>query len=192
MVREFYTSLPDGTELRWRPITWGEFRTLLNTFDENTGLANWLFYDAVASLCLIDFTTPEDCTDQDELYAGTIATLGEHIVLETGFQSTQEAVQKHLAEARERNNASYYNTGTGIICHVFHYRPEEVDDMDIYKFMDLLALAEKVVGAEITPSKPEDQQEAQPMITIPGPDGKPMRVPLNTKKTLTQENKFDF
>lgn len=184
-MREFSTEFPDGTLTRWRPLTWGEYRRLRDQFKDSEGPTIWLLHDAVVGLCLTDFESP-GVEDYDDLAAGTIGSLGELILTETGFVAQKELVEKKLNAARQRINENYYYSAVSIICAAFRYRPNEVDDLTLDEFMDLLVMAEKALATDINIHDPDEQ----PMVEVPGPDGKPIRVPVNTARSMRQKNRI--
>lgn len=190
-LKEYSTSLPDGTMLRWRPLKWGEYRKLINQFDGYEKAATWLLYDAIAAFCLVDFQSP--CSrdgDLDDLPAGTIQCLGELILQETGFVPEKDLVLKHLDKARERVSRDYYTSAVGIICVAFRYRPEEVANLTLEEFMDLLVMAEQTLKANLSIADP-NQEEPQPMVEMPNPHGPgTIKIPLNTAKSLKRKNRI--
>jgi hypothetical protein len=181
MLKQYTTSLPDGTAVHWRPLTWGEYRKLTSALEIEEGPAIWHLYDAVAGLCITEFECPI-ADDYDDLPAGIIECIGELILAETGFIPTRDLVQKQIDEARGRIQKDYYHTGVAYICTAFHLKPKEVDELTIDEFMDYLAMAEVALGADISIPDPEKANETQYM-EMPDPKtGKIMKVPIAKRK----------
>ena len=187
MLREYSTEFPDGSCYRWRALTWGEYKSIESQLERTEGVATWIVYDAVVALCLLDWDY-EELEDLDEVPAGVVNTLGLHILETTGFITTMSAIQKRLDESRQRLGR-YYHTHVATICHLFHYKPEEVENMDIHTFGDLLVLAEQL-GSKIDPveTSSESKDQEVEMQTITGPDGKEMQIPIH-KRLRTHGNK---
>ena len=183
MLKEYTTSLPDGTAIHWRPITWGEYCNLEKRFESITGPAIWHLYDAVVGLCVIDWDSPLT-EDFDEVPAGTIECIGEKILSESGFMPTREFIQKQLDGARGRLLRSYYSTGVAYICAAFHLKPNEVDELTIEEFMDYLAMAEIALGCDISmPSEEEAQKNNARYTEVIDPQtGKKLRVPVANQR----------
>jgi hypothetical protein len=182
MLKDYTTTFPDGTMLHWNPLKWGDYKHIKIQFADLAGPAIWLLYDAVAGLCLVDIYSPcESILTDEDLDAGTIATIGEYIISQTGFEEDVSLVKGHLSAARQRIKGSYYATGVAVICAAFGYKPEEIDKFDIEKFTDHLVMAEAAVGADIEPVNKDSAEAKQPpMVPVVGPDGKKVMVPLNT------------
>lgn len=183
MLKHYTTSLPDGTAIHWRPLTWGEYRKLTSALEIEEGPAIWHLYDAVAGLCIESFQCPV-ADDYDDLPAGIIECVGELILSETGFIPTKDLVQKQIEAARGRIQKDYYHTGVAYIATAFHLKPKEIDELTVDEFMDYLAMAEVALGADI--DIPTEQKDKVQYMDIPDPKtGKIMRVPM-TKKHMKQ------
>jgi len=181
MLKQYTTSLPDGTAVHWRPLTWGEYRRLTSALDIEDGPAIWHLYDAVAGLCFTEFECPI-ADEYDDLPAGVIECVGEAILAETGFVPTRDLVQKQIDAARGRVQQDYYHTGVAYICTAFHLKPGEVDELTIDEFMNYLAMAEVALGADISIPNPETEDKTQYM-EMPDPKtGKIMKVPISKRK----------
>jgi len=182
MLKQYTTSLPDGTTVQWRPLTWGEYRKLTSALEIEEGPAIWHLYDAVAGLCIQTFQCPI-AEEYDDLPAGVIESVGETILAETGFIPTRELVQKQIDAARGRIQKDYYHTGVAYICTAFHLKPSEVDEFTVDEFMDHLAMAEVALGADIS-IPDQEQEDAVQYREIPDPKtGKILRVPVANQRT---------
>jgi hypothetical protein len=181
MLKEYTTSLPDGTAVHWRPLTWGEYRKLAERFESKEGSAIWHLYDAVAGLCIIDWECPI-ADDYEDLPAGIIECIGEKILSESGFMPTREFVQKQIDAARKRVSDSYYHTGVAYICTAYHMKPNEVDGLTVEEFMDYLAMAEIALGCDI--SIPDQKQAKAVQYTeVTDPQtGKALKVPVANQR----------
>lgn len=177
MLKEYTTSLPDGTAVHWRPLTWGEYRKLALRFQSQDGPAIWHLYDAVAGLCVIDWDCPI-ADDLDDIPAGVIECIGEKVLAESGFIPTRELVQKQIDLARGRVQKDYYHTGVAYICSAFHMKPAEVDILTVEEFMDYLAMAEVALGCDISiPDEKKEQTTRYREVQDPN-TGKMIQVPV--------------
>jgi hypothetical protein len=177
LLKEYTTSLPDGTAIHWRPLTWGEYRKLASRFQSQEGPAIWHLYDAVAGLCVIDWDCPI-ADELDDIPAGVIECIGEKILAESGFIPTRDLVQKQIDLARGRVQKDYYNTGVAYICAGFHMKPSEVDMLTIEEFMDYLAMAEVALGCDISIPNARQEQSVKYTEVIDPKTGKTLRVPV--------------
>lgn len=183
MSKQYTTSLPDGTAVSWRPLTWGEYRQLTANLNIEEGPAIWHLYDAIAGLCFLDWDSPLVDSNLpkeeqlDDFPAGVITCISEHILERTGFIPTRDLVQKQIDSARGRIQSDYYATGVAYICAAFHYRPHEVDEFTLEEFMNHLAMAEVALGADI--SLPQEEDNSVQYKEIPDPKtGQILRVPI--------------
>lgn len=181
MLKEYTTSLPDGTAIHWRPLTWGEYRKLAKRFESEEGPAIWHLYDAVAGLCIIDWECPI-ADDYDDLPAGTIECIGEKILAESGFIPTRDFVQTQIDSARKRVGTGYYYTGVAYICTAFHMKPQEVDNLTLEEFMDYLAMAEVALGCDISIPAEEKEQGIKYTEVADPKTGKMLKVPLANQR----------
>ena len=164
MQKEYITQFPDGTLIRWRPLTWGEYNRLIREFPLGSGAADWLLYEAVAALCIIDFES--DGQDSlDDLFAGTIQTIGMQILEETGFGSTLAKINSKIAEYRQRISSNYFEAISAVICHMFHYKVEDLQTWTLDKIMYHVVLAEQL-GVKIE-AAPIEKQVTKPQIKKP-------------------------
>jgi hypothetical protein len=171
---EYFSEFPDGTQVRWRPIKWGEFKSLKGQYKEITGAATWLLLEAVAARCIIDFISPDGIEDYDDLPAGTVSVIGEQILDQTGFMPMTDFINEKLGQYRAEFNP-YYDTMVARISHYFHFRPEELLDWDLPRMMYHILLLESL-GMQVN-AVDKDKVEKQP--TMQGPDGR--IIPLITK-----------
>lgn len=179
-MKQYFSEFPDGVRIAWRPLTRGEYQDLIQTFGEpGQGAADWLLCEAAAALCV-------QGTELDSLFAGTVMTLGEHILEHTGFIPTVDLVQQALAAARERVLGDWYETAAAGISAVFHIPLEAMDDWSLDTFMDYVARAEAVTGKDLTPVSADDleQEETTPRKYMTGPRGE--RIPLLSKADLAK------
>jgi len=177
MLKQFTTSLPDKTVVHWRPLKWGEYRTLTSALKIEEGPAIWHLYDAVAGLCIIDFDCPI-ADEYDDLPAGIIESIGEVILADTGFIPTKDLVQKQITAARGRVQKDYYHTGVAYICAAFHYKPKDVDDFTVEEFMDHLAMAEVALGVDINIPKAEPKDGIRYREVMDPRSGEMIKVPV--------------
>ena len=181
MLKEYTTSLPDGTAVHWRPLTWGEYRKLAQRFKSEEGPAIWHLYDAVVGLCVIDWECPI-ADDFDDVPAGVIESIGEKILAESGFIPTRDLVQKQIDLARGRVQTDYYYTGVAYICAGFHMKPSEVDALTVGEFMDYLAMAEVALGCDISIPDAEPEQKVRYTEVTDPKTGKVLRVPVANQR----------
>ena len=181
MSKQYTTSLPDGTAIHWRPLSWGEYRRLTATLEIDDGPAIWHLYDAIVGLCYIDVDSPI-ADGYDDLPAGVIECVGETILVETGFVPTRDLVQKQINAARGRIQKDYYHTGVAYICTAFHMKPAEIDELTVEEFMDYLAMAEVSLGVDINIPKEEVQKEVKYQEIKDPKTGKILRVPMANQR----------
>lgn len=184
MAEEYVTRFPDGTLVRWKPLSWDEYRRLTKVFGETTeGAAGWLLCEAACGCCLLDYQQ-SDQSNNDELYAGTVYTVGRQVIELTGFIPSIDNVRKGLAEARARVQSDWFETAMALVCSVFKKDEEEVRGWTFKKFMDYCARIEVVTGR---PLPVDDGSEATPQQRFAtGPDGR--RIPLITKHDMQKRN----
>jgi hypothetical protein len=194
MAKVYVTSFPDGSIVRWKPLTWDEYRGLVREHGDPLGLdgaAAWSFHHDAAVLCVLDQLQDDDEVSFEELYAGTINTVGTQIVQHTGFTGTVNEVKSSLGAARARLRSSFYESAKAYVRVAFRLSEQEIGAMDRDTLMDHLSMVEIATGQEVAIEDPSDQskQRAEPTKYVQGPDGRP--IPVLTKNDLTARREID-
>jgi hypothetical protein len=184
-MTEYVSRLPDGTLVRWKPLNWAEYRNLIKTFGESLdGAAGWLLIEATAASCFLDQEQDGEQVVFDDLYAGTVYTIGRQILELTGFIPTVDKVKEALGHARERLSSDWYESAMALICVAFHKDESEIRQWDLQKFMDYCARIEFATGKEISVTdSSESDNESKKFITTP--DGR--KIPVLTKRDLARK-----
>jgi hypothetical protein len=191
MDTEYLTRFPDGTLVRWKPLTWEEYRYLVKTFGESLeGAAGWLLCEAAAALCILDHDQDGQQVEPSELYAGTVYTVGREIIELTGFVPTVENVRNSLAKAREKVTSDWYESALAIVCATFRLDEEVVRKFTHRKFMEFCARVEIVTGQPMSVVDPAEEEAKQIKKFRIGPDGQ--KIPIITKQDLRRRGAMNM
>lgn len=183
MNEEYVTRLPDGSLVRWKPLSWAEYRHLIRTHgDSLKGAAGWLLCEAAAALCFLDHDQDGHQVEFPDLYAGTVYSVGRQILEKTGFISTGEKVRQELAAARESVMSDWYEAALALVCAVFRKTEEEVREWSLRKFMHHCALVEIATGKQMPVVDETDKDEQKPTHYKTLPDGR--KIPLLTRRDM--------
>lgn len=173
MIKEYVSQFPDGTHVRWRPLTWCEYKALTKQFGDLQGVARWLLFEAAAALCVLDVEGPDGQDTWSEAFAGTIAIVGSQILEESGFDPSLEKINSRLNHYRAVVENNFWESALAVVSHAFHYKTEELDTWTLDKLSYHIVLAEQL-GLKISPKPVGEEQKFIEQ------DGK--RIPLISKK----------
>lgn len=192
MERTYVTSLPDGTLVRWKPLTWSEYRWLIKQFGHLTqGAAEWLLYEAVAALCVLDQDQNGHQVAIDELLAGTIQVVGQQIIQESGFVSDVELLKSHRERSRTLIHGDWYEEVLTYIMAFFRIPEKDIREWTVRQFMDYAVRVEQLLGKELPILSVEEVEQKNSQVRMTTmPDGR--RIPVVTKQTLNQRKKIDW
>lgn len=175
--RRVYRHWSNGSEYFYRPLSVGEFRAISLTEDlqekENTILRKGLLH-------------PE--MDPGDLPSGVAENLVMLISKVTDI--TESRIIEEITAARDRLSITDNILGWKLeIIKNLHYKPEEVDAMNLPQFMDAIALVEAMVGRPLVAAGPEDAPTQEtPSTDMGAPDE--IDVP-DMKDTRHMENVAD-
>lgn len=188
-MKEYVTEFPDGTLVRWRPLTWVEFKELKTQYKdvlEHGGAAEWLLLEAAASLCILgSVQNNQPVNDLDDLFAGSIAIVGRAIIEETGFFSSPDLIEKKRNEARAKYISDWYEEAKSYIMFLFRIPESKINKWDNDKFMEYVVRAETILGQPFKVVRPGEEDEDEEVRYIDGPDGQ--KIPLLRKKDLQKK-----
>lgn len=183
-MKEYVTEFPDGALVRWRPLTWVEFKELQTQYKDvmtKGGAAEWLLLEAAASLCILGSVQHDEPLDGlDELYAGTLAIVGRSILEESGFFAVPELIEKKRNEARLKYTQDWYEEAKSYIMFLFRVTERQINNWDLDKFMEYVTRVETVIGKPLDIVNPNEESDEPHTMTTD--DGRV--IPLLTKKDL--------
>ena len=138
--RGWLTVLPDGTEIPWKPLSIGDYIYYSHAIAVE-GVPTSIIEDEIFKKCCLRPALLQDINTQ---LAGNISEVVRHILEKSGPPSP-EAFNENLAAARKESELPM-NAMLSIICQAFpSYRPEDIEALDIDKFMLRLAQAEAIL-----------------------------------------------
>lgn len=188
-MKEYATEFPDGTLIRWRPLTWVEFKDLKKQYKyvlEKGGVAEWLLLEAAASLCILGMVQDDEpINNPDDLYAGVVSVVGRAILEETGFFSSPDLIEKKRNQARAEYLTDWYEEAKSYIMFLFRISERQINNWDNEKFMEYVVRAETILGQPFKVVRPGEEDEDDQPRFIEGPDGQ--QIPLLTKKDLQKK-----
>lgn len=195
-MNEYTTEFPDGTLVRWRPLTWAEQKDIDRIYGRflGQGAVDWLYKEAIAALCIMDIESPDGQKIEDgnigEIYAGTIEVIGQAILEEASFLGTVDNLKRHYIVAKNKVFSNYLDTLKPIIIALFKVTEQEMAEWTINDYMKYIIWAEVVTGQDYSPKAPEENKKTKHRRMIDGPDGR--KIPLLTKEDLEQREAPDF
>jgi hypothetical protein len=186
---EFITRLPGETLVRWKPITWEQYRVLISVYGTSLDeAAGWLLCEAAAAICFISLEQEGTAVEFEDLYAGTIYVVGRQIIETTGFISTVPKINENLGRAREAIQSDWYESAKAVVCVTFRLEPEEVEKWSLKKFMHYVAMIETATGQQFPVIDPEEEKAGSQKFKVM-PDGR--KIPILTKDDLRRKRNID-
>lgn len=193
-MNEYITEFPDGTLVRWRPITWAEHKEVDRLYSQyiGQGAAEWLYKEAIAALCIMEAQDPSGEIHEDigELPAGVIEVVGTAILNDASFLGTVDQLKKHYVKAKNEIFSSYLETLKPVIMALFKITEQEMAEWTIDKYMKYIIWAEVVTGQDYMPKAPEETKGKRHRQMIDGPDGR--KIPLLTREDLEKGEAPNF
>lgn len=181
----YVTSFPDGTDVPWKPLSYGDFVRFSVAFQSGEELPAKLeddvFRVAVLNKTLVEYI--------DTLPAGVVSTVVTHIMDVSGPNSIDDFNQK-LEDNRAKSESPLHMIVT-VICRAFPaYTPEAIYSLDYETVMLRLAQAERLLL--------EAQIIAEPIVLYregQAPQQKTKEAPPEVRRAWEQsmklkENKF--
>lgn len=191
MEREYITSLPDGTVVRWKSLTLSEYRKLQRDFGNLKGSREWLLYEAAAVACILDAEQPAGTSVEfGELLAGTVQIIGYQVLEKTGFVNKVSHIRERLSDGRGAVLGDWYEEAKAYILSLFRVTEEEVNSWDVHKLMRYAARCEILLGKELPVVDYEEEQRKKQrrhrMTDVGG-----QRIPLLTKEGMADSTPID-
>lgn len=141
---------PNGTRVRWRLLRWQEHRR-----------ARLLLASEPASAYLAAYRTARiEGPEPDRVPAGVVVWIGRHLLENDPFSGTYDPVRRTLEAARAAVRSSYLDAARAVVCHLFHFRWDEVEQLDSSQFFRLVAAAELLTGVPLEPADPSAPPQA--------------------------------
>lgn len=189
--RVYVTEFPDGTLIRWKPLSWSEYRTLTRDYGHlaEKGAAVWLMFDAIGRLCILDQAQAGREVEYDDLFAGVVWTVAQKILELSGFINEAGAIRDALGQARATVYGDWYEEVKGYVMAAFRVTEEEIDSWTRDKFLRYVARAEIILGREIPVEDPNEQKGKAPVRFITDENGN--RVPVVSKQNLEDRTAID-
>ena len=136
----YVTSFPDGTDVPWKPLSYGDFVRFSTAFQSgevlSVKLEDDVFRIAVLNKALVQYI--------DELPAGIVSTVVTHIMNVSG-PDTIDAFNQKLEDNRVKSESPLHMIVT-VICRAFPaYTPEIIYSLDYETVMLRLAQAERLL-----------------------------------------------
>ncbi len=174
MATEYIAAWKSGSGVRWRGLSWGEYRRFSERLAIESPIGVYIdLYRAV----LIEGPMVEDAP------AGIVEFVAK-TMLETNPFNGQYKDIAHALQAK-RSAQNYLDHAKALVAGLFRYTFEEIDTWDADTFFDRVAKAEFLAGRPIDPIDPEEAaREAQAARTS---QARPPQVP---KKPLTDAQKL--
>lgn len=205
MAQTYVTQLPDGTTVRWNPLTWADYNELVRTYSgiAALGAVDWLLLHAATALCFIAAYDPitDSEIELDDLYAGAIAAVGTQILENTGFLEDVNHIARQREMAYRRTCYSWFDALKSYIMIYFHKTEDEINNYTLNQFMDYVTRLEHVLGTkfpignetEHDPNAPTQFQQLEDGTRIPVIDRRALenRNPINVEKEIEKYQHFD-
>lgn len=185
MERVYVTEFPDGTLIRWKPLSWSEYRQLVRDYGHllDKGAVAWHMFDAIGRLCILDQQQGGEDVDYDALYAGAVWVVAQTVLQISGFLNEPDSIRNSLGAARASIYGDWYEEVKGYLLHLFRVTEDEIDAWPREKFMRYVARAELLMGKEIPVEDPREQQKGRRPVRFTT-DEHGNRVPVVTKENL--------
>jgi hypothetical protein len=192
MERVYVTEFPDGTLIRWKPLSWSEYKELTRDYGHlaEKGAVVWLLFDAIGRLCVLDQQVGSKQVDYDDLYAGCIWLVAQKILEISGFINEPESIKSSLSAARGVIYGDWYEEIKGTIMSLFHISESEINDWSREKFLRHVVRAEILLGKEIPVESPEKVKSNENVKFVTDDHGN--RIPVVTKQNMQNDSPIDF
>jgi hypothetical protein len=138
----------------WRPLAWAEYRALERIHDP--------FERALKTYLKVRVEGP----GLEEIPFGIAAWIGFREFDQSPFGGDFKTVTQALAQARTSVAADYFQAVRATVSWLFHYKPEELDQLDAATLFERLAQAEYILQKPLNPVDPNAK---------PAPQGRPRR-----------------
>jgi hypothetical protein len=195
-MKTFITQFPNGDLVRWKPLTWNEYRAVIAVSKDLTqnqieGAGAWLMYEAAAALSVLDQEQDGNQVPYGELYAGTVFIIGQQVLQETGFLIDINLIKEHKARGRAQIIGDWYEEVKSLIMATFKIPEAEIGEWTLDKFMEYTARVETIIGNEIPViDLQEEAMKRKPKVRMAEMYGH--NVPLLTKDTLRDRSPIDI
>lgn len=151
-MTQYIARWASGYEVRWRALTWAEYRqfkqrALLRPIGVDSDI-----YRAV----LLDGPPVERCP------AGIASYIAKHALAGNPFSGRYEDVAQALVAKREALERNYLLSAKAMVAHLFHVSFEEIDKWDADVFFTRLAQAEFIAGKQLQPADPKAAKSQDP------------------------------
>ena len=171
MQTEYIAAWKSGIALRWRSLTWSEYRQFKQQLTYSSPVE--VYIDLYRAVLL-------EGPDVVDAPAGIVDFVGRSM-LETNPFGGEYADIAH-ALAAKRSVMSYLDTARALVAGLFHYSFEDIDTWDADTFFMRVAQAEFLAGR---PLDPEDPAAAAAEAEA-AKDPTKRRAPRRQKKELTR------
>lgn len=150
--------------VEWRNLTWGEFRTFQQRYNERRFESPMDIFNDVYRTVLIDGPELKYAS------AGIVDWIGRQQLETNPFSGEPKLLIEAQGLGRAIVNSSELHYARGVVAAVLHYKLEEIDQWDPTMFFTRLALAEQVLGKPIplvrqdpdAKPKPKPKQKGKP------------------------------
>lgn len=186
MIKHYITIFPDGTKIRWKPITWGDYHAVVSQFRNSEGwAADWLLCEAIAALCILDIEQNNKTTSIEDLYAGSIYVIGKTIIDACGFVPDPELINKQKQVHGSKIHQNWYEQVKSLIMYLFHIPESTINTWTMPEFMGYAARAEVVMQQPINVKTIDENDNEENTKVMYTEDGRV--IPLITKKDITKK-----
>lgn len=147
-MTQYVAQFQSGVWVRWRALTWQEYRKFKFLHAADPVVSSNAIYEAV----LVVGPGLEECP------AGIPLQIAEQVMASPfdGSPKNYPVVAEAIATSRDRVQGSYMMQARAMVCYVFKYRPEELDQMDAGQFFERVAMAELITGKQLNPKNPNE------------------------------------
>lgn len=159
---QFAAIWADGIQVTWRALSWSEYRKFRERMLRAPMGASLDIYQTVVV----------DGPELDQLPAGIARFIADHVLVQNPFSGRYKDVKRSLDLARQKQADTFLISAKALVCHMLHYKVEEIEAWDADTFFERLAMAEFIAGKRLETSDPEAK-----------PD--PTKKPKRPKKALT-------
>jgi len=135
----YISELSDGILVPWKALSVKDYIDYANDLQRGF-ITKETIYLEIFNKCVVDDFIKKNINKQK---AGTIETVVDHIIRESGPSNPNDFFNAHLNFARNTVNSNIFHTAVGLICAAFPgYKPEEVYQLEYPDLMVRLAQAE--------------------------------------------------
>jgi hypothetical protein len=154
-MTQYIAQWASGIVVRWRALTWGEYRQFKEQILTRPVGVTADIYRAV----LLEGPAFDDSP------AGVADFVARHVLDGSAFSGDYKTVARALQESRGQLEQRYLLSAKAMIAHLFRYTFEEIDEWDADLFFQRLAQAEFIAGRPLDPAAPQTadtKTKAQP------------------------------